>query len=88
MKMYDSIPDPRGSIHRFATVEWNPAELTAREVQVIRYLTTGMTAFAIGSRLGISASTVRKHLEHAYGKLQCHDKVSAINRAREGGLIP
>lgn len=86
--MYESIRDPEGSMHRFATIEWRPVELTAREVQVITYLTTGMTAFAIGSRLGISASTVRKHLEHAYGKLQCHDKVSAINRAREGGLIP
>lgn len=86
--MYDLIPGREAALHGIATMEPDPAELTAREVEVIACLTTGMTAHAIGSYLGISAATVRKHLEHAYGKLQCHDKVSAINRAREGGLIP
>ncbi|WP_350224771.1 LuxR C-terminal-related transcriptional regulator [Leifsonia sp. fls2-241-R2A-40a] len=38
-------------------------------------------------RLGVSASTVNKHLEHAYTKLGAHDRVTALSAAREHGII-
>ena len=52
-------------------------QLTGRERDVLRLVSTGMTAAAIGHVLGISRRTVTKHLEHAYLKLGCHDRVSA-----------
>ena len=86
--MYRAIIDQQVPAGLPQTIERDHLALTAREAQVITCLATGMTAFAIGSCLGISAPTVRKHLEHAYSKLQCNDRVSAINTARQAGLIP
>ncbi|MBD8868586.1 response regulator transcription factor [Nocardioides donggukensis] len=62
--------------------------LTRREVEVLRLVSTGLKADVVGRLLGIAPSTVRKHLEHAYEKLQAHDRVSALNRARAYGLVP
>jgi DNA-binding CsgD family transcriptional regulator len=63
-------------------------DLTARELQLVRLLSTGLTAESMARRLGISPSTVRKHLEHAYAKLDAHDRVIAVNKARARGLVP
>lgn len=62
--------------------------LTSREVEVLRLVSTGLTAVAIGHLLGIAPRTVRKHLEHSYVKLDAHDRVSALNLARARGLVP
>lgn len=62
--------------------------LTAREREVLRHVGTGLTADAVAHRLRISAGTVRKHLENAYRKLDCGDRLVAVQRARERGLIP
>ncbi len=61
--------------------------LTARESQVLTLVGQGLTAWAIGRRCGISSRTVHKHLEHAYRKLGCHDRVSAVLLARVCGLL-
>ncbi|MGH3359720.1 MAG: response regulator transcription factor [Nocardioidaceae bacterium] len=62
--------------------------LTERERDVLRHLSGGMTAQQIARRLGISSSTVRKHLEHAYAKLGVHDRLTATIRMRELNLLP
>ena len=49
--------------------------LTPRERQVVDLLVHGLTARAIGSRMGISPRTVGKHLEHIYEKLGRHDRL-------------
>lgn len=49
--------------------------LTARELQVIDLLATGLTAVSIGHLLGISHRTVSKHVQNAYGKLGIHDRL-------------
>jgi DNA-binding CsgD family transcriptional regulator len=46
-----------------------------------------MPAGLIARRHGISPTTVRKHLEHIYTKLDAHDRLLAVNRAREFGLL-
>lgn len=65
-----------------------PSPLTQRETDVLREVATGHTATAIGRRLGISPGTVRKHLERAYAKLNCHDRLIAVEKARALGLVP
>lgn len=61
--------------------------LTRREREVLALLGEGHPAQAIAHRLGISPYTVRKHLEHVYAKLEVQDRLTAVNRAREAGLI-
>lgn len=63
------------------------SDLTPREHQVVRLLAEGLTATAIGRRLTIRPTTVRKHLEHIYAKFGVHDRVLVVNRARAMGLL-
>jgi DNA-binding CsgD family transcriptional regulator len=61
--------------------------LTRRELTVLKMLAAGLTADAIGSRLGSSPATVRKHLQHLYGKMQTHDRLTTVIRGRDLGLL-
>jgi DNA-binding CsgD family transcriptional regulator len=63
------------------------ARITPREQAVLGELARGVTAAVISRRLGISERTVHKHLEHIYGKLDVTDRLSAVLRARDAGLI-
>jgi DNA-binding CsgD family transcriptional regulator len=63
------------------------ARMTPREQAVLGELARGVTAAVISRRLGISERTVHKHLEHIYGKLEVTDRLSAVLRARDAGLI-
>jgi DNA-binding CsgD family transcriptional regulator len=60
--------------------------LTSRELEVLTLVASGCTALSIAHRLAISERTVHKHLEHAYAKLGCRDRVSAVLRFRAAGL--
>jgi DNA-binding CsgD family transcriptional regulator len=61
--------------------------LTPREAEILTLVGRGMTARAIARRCGISDRTVHKHLEQAYRKLDCHDRLSAVLLARDCGLL-
>jgi len=63
------------------------AGLTPREVRVLELLAAGLTANAIGHACRISPRTVRKHLENIYAKLGCHDRLMAVRRAADLGLV-
>lgn len=60
---------------------------TTRELAVLRGLAHGLTANAIGHRMGISPRTVHKHLEHLYRKLEVTDRLLAVRVAAELGLL-
>lgn len=65
-----------------------PAErLTAREHDVLQLLAAGHTNRAIASHLGVSAGTVKIHVEHIIGKLQAADRTQAAIRAMQLGLL-
>jgi DNA-binding CsgD family transcriptional regulator len=59
-----------------------------RELVLLRHLAAGHTARAIGHRLGITERTVRKHLGDLYVVLQCNDRLVAVQRAKDLGLLP
>ena len=61
--------------------------LTEREFAVLRLLGAGLTAQAIAHRLQTSPRTVHKHLEHLYRKLGVRDRLMAVQRARDAGLL-
>jgi RNA polymerase sigma factor (sigma-70 family) len=52
--------------------------LTPREREVISYVAEGRTNDEVAHLLGISAQTVRKHLENAYEKLDVHTRTGAV----------
>jgi DNA-binding CsgD family transcriptional regulator len=64
------------------------AKLTPRELAVLGLLADGLTAEAIGRRLGISNRTVHKHIENLYRKLAATDRLTAVLRAQQLGLLP
>lgn len=63
-----------------------PAGLTAREAEVLRQLTTGMSDRAIGERLGVSVPTIRYHLQHIYRKLGVARRSAAVAWAIQAGI--
>ena len=54
------------------------ADLTDREVRVLRLAALGRTNIAIAHTLDISPRTVAKHLEHIYRKLDVNSRTSAV----------
>jgi len=62
-------------------------KLTKRELQILEQLSAGRTYQDIADNLTISPSTVRKHIENIYPKLQVHNKVEAVQLAIKKRLI-
>lgn len=62
-------------------------QLTAREAQVLTLLAQGLATKAIARRLELSPETVKDYLNGLYRKLEVNDRVQAVNRARELGLV-
>jgi DNA-binding CsgD family transcriptional regulator len=54
------------------------ADLTDREIRVLRLAALGRTNSAIARALDISPRTVAKHLEHIYRKLDVNSRTSAV----------
>ena len=63
------------------------ANLTAREVEVLKLTMDGLTALAISDRVGISVPTVNFHLRNVRDKLGASSKHQAVLRALSRGLI-
>jgi DNA-binding NarL/FixJ family response regulator len=61
--------------------------VTQREREVLLALAGGLSAQQIARQLSIRPGTVRKHLEHVYAKLECHDRLTAVNKARDLGVL-
>lgn len=61
--------------------------LTGRELEVLRLLALGLPARSIAFRIDTSPRTVHKHLGSIYRKLTVHDRLGAVNRAYELGLL-
>jgi LuxR family transcriptional regulator, maltose regulon positive regulatory protein len=61
-------------------------ELSEREMRVLRYLPTNLTAPEIGAELGLSHNTIKTHMREIYAKLEVHSRSEAVERARKLGL--
>lgn len=62
-------------------------ELTARELDVLTALASGMSNRDIADRLGIAEKTVRLHLTHVFQKLGVADRTQAVLEANRRGLV-
>ncbi len=61
--------------------------LSEREVEVLERLKNGENYNQIAEKLFISPSTVRKHIENIYKKLQVHNKIQAVQKAIKHNII-
>lgn len=62
-------------------------KLSDREIQVLEQLSKGLSYNLIAENLFLSSGTIRKHIENIYKKLQVHNKLEAIEKAKKNNLI-
>ena len=62
-------------------------ELTARELDVLRLVATGLSNADIGRELFIGEATVKTHLIRAFAKLGVTDRTAAVTAAYGAGLL-
>lgn len=67
--------------------EIEKVKLTKRETDVLLQLSKGLNYNEIAENLFISSGTIRKHIENIYRKLQVHNKMEAVQKARSQKLI-
>ena len=64
-----------------------PGPLTARELEVLRLVTTGKTNRAIAAELFLSEKTVARHVSNIFGKLGLSSRAAATAYAYEHDLV-
>ena len=69
------------------TQQLEEIKLTNRETEILEHLSKGLNYNEIADNLIISPSTVRKHIENIYKKLQVRNKIEAVLKAQKHNLI-
>ncbi len=67
--------------------EMIPDPLSPREIEILRVVATGASNKEIAEQLYISEGTVKNHLSSILGKLGVRDRMQAILKAKELGII-
>jgi DNA-binding NarL/FixJ family response regulator len=75
---------PRGPNESTRT---NPAGLTTREIEVLRFLAQGCTNAQLARRLHRSTKTVEHHVAAVLEKLGVHSRAQAVAAAYSMGVI-
>ncbi len=78
----DNSP-PVGEAVKAGSVE----TLNPREVEILELMAKGLTNKDIANRLFLTVSTVKWHSSNIYGKLQVHNRTTAVAAARSLGLL-
>jgi DNA-binding CsgD family transcriptional regulator len=61
--------------------------LTPRETEILQLAARGVSAAGIAEALGVSSSTVKRHFEDSYARLDVPDRAAAVAEAMRLGLI-
>lgn len=78
---------PPGEVRRDESL---PAtvHLSGRQRDVLRLLGEGLSNRDIGTRLGVSACTVKSHVRSIFIALGAENRLQAVLRAQRAGLLP
>lgn len=85
--------DPGIAHHILNSVQQNTPQdllakpLSARELQILKLLATGLLKKEISDQLDISLNTVAKHIGNIYEKLQVKNAPSAVSKAYRSGIL-
>jgi DNA-binding NarL/FixJ family response regulator len=63
------------------------AALTKRERIVLKVIANGASLAEAADELGVSAHTVRTHVQNLYDKIDCHSRLDLVRFAQRHGLI-
>src|SRR3984957_3202132 len=63
------------------------AELTAREIEILRLIADGNANKEIGARLAIAEETVKSHITNILSKLEAKDRTHAVTIGLKRGII-
>ena len=81
------------ALHSLAATVVDPTQfaevtgLTVRELTVLGLVAEGLTAAAAARRLAVAPGTVHKHLQNVYRKLGVRDRLGAVLRAQDMGVL-
>ena len=85
LKTLNLLRNPNMISSTIAEIE--EVKLSKRESEILTQLSKGLNYNEISDNLFISPSTVRKHIENTYKKLQVHTKIEAVLKAKKQNLI-
>lgn len=63
------------------------AGLTKRERVVLKVIANGASLDSAAAELGVTAHTVRTHVQNLYDKIDCHSRLELVRFAERHGLI-
>jgi DNA-binding CsgD family transcriptional regulator len=65
----------------------NTANLSNRELEVLRFIEQGFSNQDIADRLFVSLNTVKTHISNLFVKLEVKSRIQAINKAKDLKII-
>jgi DNA-binding NarL/FixJ family response regulator len=74
-----AVPEPLPDAETF--------DLSKRELEILEKIAEGQNYQQIADVLFVSPKTVRKHIENIYRKLQVHNKMEAVQKAKKNRLL-
>jgi two-component system nitrate/nitrite response regulator NarL len=72
---------------RVLKIPLSSVKLTPREVEIINQIAEGLSNKAIAQQLSIETQTVKNHVHNILDKLQLHNRLQAVEYAREKKLL-
>lgn len=70
-----------------AAAPGDPSPLSARETDILRLVSKGLSCAEVGEHLSISTHTVVTHVKNIYRKLAVHSRAEAVFEASQMGLL-
>lgn len=87
-KVADLVDRLRASNDALDDVSARFSNLTAREIEILQFLSSGLSVVAIARRLGITEATARTHISRILTKTEAGSQLEAVTMARVAGLVP